>query len=70
MGIEEYEDRIIEKFNKKNQNLKLTISFGSPNESFELSLNDDLFKYDIFFFNKHNKTHQFIPYFENQFLFR
>ena len=67
MWIEDYEDKILDEF-IGNQNLRLLLSFGSPNESYELRFIDDFFQYDCFFFYKHNATHQFLPYFQENYV--
>lgn len=67
MWIEEYEYKIVDKF-IGNPNLRLLLSFGSPNESYELRFTDDFFQYDCFFFYKHNETHQFLPYFHGNYV--
>ena len=67
MWIEEFEQKVIDKFSK-NKKVRLLLSFGRPNNSYELRFSDDFFQYDAFYMYKHNKTHQAIPYFEGKYV--
>ena len=69
MWIEEFDRKIIDKF-IDNKKIRLRLTFGYPNDSYELSFTDDLFKYDAFFLYKYNQTHQYLPYFEKNYVFK
>lgn len=69
MSIEDYEYKIIEKF-YKNRKLYIIRTFGKPEISFELRLTDGYITYDVFFLTKHNKTNQFLSYFEETFFYK
>ena len=69
MWIEEFDQRIIEKF-AKNKKLTLLLSFGLPNESYELRFIDKDFQYDCFFIYKYNSTHQFMPLFNGTYVMK
>ena len=69
MWIEEFDQRIIDNFTN-NKKLTLLLSFGLPNESYELRFVDKDFQYDCFFIYKYNVTHQFIPLFNGKFVMK
>ena len=69
LWIEEFEEKIIDKF-IGNEKIRLLLSFGNPNDSYELRFTDDFFQYDAFYLYKHNATHQFLPYFDGDYAFK
>ena len=69
MDIEEFDQRIINKF-LGNENFKLLLSFGLPNESYELRFTAENFQFDCFFIYNYNTTHRFAPYFSDNFVIK
>ena len=69
MKIENYDETLFKTF-LGNKNVMISIQFGFPDDSLEISLTNKFFKYDVFFVYKLNSTHSFYGYHYNGLKFK